>query len=570
MSGTVFNGKLYVVRVKTSMKKIWEEEDIIYAVAYEGNDGLSFNGFKNICEKNNQRWCVTKKVNYKHELSCSWDQVEETMKEVPPTGEQKLAHTSSALSFLQLATAAYKVKIFTDSEGSAQISKLNAKASKTPNKTGEIIGPHDDAPTMIEKARKDAEKISKYMKDVDTSGLPQGLKVHTYQYTSPQPGPSQSQPSLADINVDEMSKDKLKELVADLKDLVVTANEQINVLTREAVVKDEALAEAEAKITELNAQIKEVKTDTVGFMAAADKAAIDNKILVGDIASEVVKNLKPLLTNQVKTHESPSVAGLPEQVDNVLKRIDIIDKNIANAGKEVKKHADSLQAIIETELESTNNTVEAIMKTFAGVGISAESEGFDIVGSLSSLSNAVLNGGFPQQQQPATAPVKSPAPPKHAGPCTWQSAKKNKNILICNLGCGAQLSVTAPPEHNSAQQAGNSASAGGSYGYGGQGGAQDNAVHNNNGGGKKKRKLPWQNYGAGMNRIQNKQLHQTNVPTQYYNMGAQVQQPQGMPYMGTGNVQYTAYPQQQQQPIQGGNMMQGQVFYGNNGAHGPH
>ena len=322
-----------------------------------------------------------------------------------------------------------------------------------------------------------------------------------------------------------MSKDKLKELVADLKDLMVTANEQINVLTREAVVKDEALAEAEAKITELNAHIKEVKTDTVGFMAAADKAAIDNKILVSDIASEVVKNLKPLLTSQVKTNESPSVAGLTDQVGNVLKQIDVININIENAGKEVKKHADSLKAIIENEFESTNNNVEGIMKTFAGVGISAESEGFDIVGSLSSLNNAVLTGEFPQRQQPATAPVKPPAPPKHTGPCTWQSAKKNKNILICTLGCGAQLSVPAPPEQNSVQQAGNSASAGGSYGYGGQGGAQDNVGHNNNGGGKKKRKLPWHNnYAAGMHRIQNKQLHQTNAPTQYYNTGAQVQQ----------------------------------------------
>ena len=151
MSGTEYSGKLYVVRIKPTLKKNWDDDDIIYAIAYDGKADLSYNGFKNICEKNNQMWFTTKKANNNTDKKCSWEEVETTMTNYPATGSQKLLHTSSALTFLELATMAYESGIFTDPEGLTQITALNTKFKATSQRatsSGEnLTGPYDDAPT---------------------------------------------------------------------------------------------------------------------------------------------------------------------------------------------------------------------------------------------------------------------------------------------------------------------------------------------------------------------------------------------------------------------------------------
>ena len=572
MSDLVCDGKVYIIRIKPTMNKDWEEDDLVYAVAHEGGAGLAYSAFKHICEKLNNKWFVSKKANSRgNDSSCSWDNIAAAMNSFPATGQQQLTLTTSAVSFLELASQAYQVDIFTDKEGQDVITKLmKEKSSKQPRSDDPMSGPYNNPAAMIAKAKKDAESFNRGIGEIDTSSFSQAELLLTY------PGLSGK------------SEEELKRLVMDLQTKLVSASEQIEELTNGAAAKDEALTQSETKITELTAQLKEVKADTVGFMCAADKASIGNKILVDGLAAEVVKGLKPFITSQIKTIQSPPDARLSELLGDVSKKVEQINTNIVDAAKNVKIHSDSLRAVIDTQHEATNETIEDVVHALDGVGITNEARGVNIIDTLVSLSAGKAVESSKQQQLPP-----APTTTKHSGLCSWQSSESQPNILICKLGCGSQLSVPAPPVQSQATKASpgknlsstsvqyppNNNTAGGYMFV--QGLTQDNNEYNNNNG-KKKRKWQnnWQNnwqsnwqsnFAAGKQRIMNKQAFHTGVPTQQH-FGPQVQQYQGMPYMNTGNVQYSAYPQQQPSatpPNQGGNMVHGQVFHGNTGPHGP-
>ena len=541
MSETVYEDKVYVVRIKPTLKpKNWDEDDLVYAVAYEGNGELDFNGFKSICEKRNQMWFLTKKANVKNDQRCTWDQVIATMNNITAIGKQNLIHTSSALTFLELATLAYQAGIFTDSEGKSEINAMNDR-QKTSSSYDRVTEPHDDGPTMIKKARMAAEQLAKNMKDMNTENFSQSQMILTQQYKSHQ------------HDLAEMSTEDLVKIILDLEAKLASAEDSLSQLTEENAAKDRTIADHEAKHADLSAQITGAKNGPAGFMVTADMANLQNKILSDSLASEVTKGLKTFLSDKLKP-----LLTLNEKVD-------AINNNIVKAGNEVKIHADSLNAVLDTQHESTNEDIGEVTKALAGVGITAGGARINIPDTLAAIAAGNQSTNAQQQQQPA---------PKHPGECTYQASSAQGNTLICTLGCGSQIGVSVRPEKSSSVQVLNaglsnqppnlnasiqyaSVPTGDRQGYG-----QNLSRQNNNG--FKYNQGYGQNQQTNNNGYKSKQGYKRNWQNNYDNGGARIINKsgynEGQQYLNVQyphNTQYGGYQQQQvllAHPVQGPNI----------------
>ena len=202
-------------------------------------------------------------------------------------------------------------------------------------------------------------------------------------------------------------------------------------LSEEMASKDKVIALYEAGKDEPDEEKTGTKADKVGFMAAADKANLEKKMLADSLASEVVKSLKTFLTTQLKPLQS--LTGM----------VDTINDNIVKAAKDVKVHADTVTAVIETLHESEMEDIGKMKDALAGVGITSEGTKHNIPDTLAALA---ANGPLLPQQ----------SAPKHPGNCTYQASGVQGNSLICTLGCGSrvQLGVPAKPDQNLGAQVG--------------------------------------------------------------------------------------------------------------------
>ena len=59
---TTFEGRVYLLRVRDVVEG-WDDHDLVYVVAHDGEAGLSFGDLKTLCEKKNGKWLLTKLAN---------------------------------------------------------------------------------------------------------------------------------------------------------------------------------------------------------------------------------------------------------------------------------------------------------------------------------------------------------------------------------------------------------------------------------------------------------------------------------------------------------------------------
>jgi hypothetical protein len=123
----MYDGKVYVTRVKPTLVKNWDAVDLVYALTYEGHSGFTFSNFKQVCEKNNKRWFLSKKANVKDDSSCSWAEIVACMEGFPAIGVQTISITDRAVTFLEVATLAYQLEIFLDPGGLEFVTDCNEK-----------------------------------------------------------------------------------------------------------------------------------------------------------------------------------------------------------------------------------------------------------------------------------------------------------------------------------------------------------------------------------------------------------------------------------------------------------
>ena len=56
-------GKVYVFRIKPTNKNDWFAPDMVYGLAHEGADGMTFTSFKELAVKKNKKYFLTKRAN---------------------------------------------------------------------------------------------------------------------------------------------------------------------------------------------------------------------------------------------------------------------------------------------------------------------------------------------------------------------------------------------------------------------------------------------------------------------------------------------------------------------------
>ena len=100
----MYDGKVYVVKIKPSMVKNWDNPDVVYALGYEGGCNLSFTGFRELSQDRNKKWFLSKKANSTDDGFCAWEDIVATMRMFGPTGTPQVTLTESVMTWLELAT----------------------------------------------------------------------------------------------------------------------------------------------------------------------------------------------------------------------------------------------------------------------------------------------------------------------------------------------------------------------------------------------------------------------------------------------------------------------------------
>ena len=419
----MYGGKVYVMRVKPNMNKNWEADDLVYGVGYEGTSGLTFNKFKEISEKNNSKWFVTKKANTKDDSACSWDKIIACMRNHPPFGTiQKLSLTNYAMTWLEIANLAYMEDIFTDEEGLAVVNELNRTApNQSIDTTGKVSGPYQNITAMADKAKKAAEELVMNMDKVDTSKMSQGALFLTGQF--------RPQVLVETTELSDKSKDDLIDIIVKYKEVIVAADKKLCDYEAYMTAKNVVIDGHVKTINDLKLQLDAAKNVTVGFMAAADKANLEKKRLSDSLAAEVVTGLKPFIANQLKSIESSlsPVKGMLEPLEKVTKKVELVDENVVKLASDFSKSAAKTAAINDTNHESTIEYIGEVKAALAGVGIGAGATTLDIPATLLAMKQ---NMGLETQGTHVM---------KHLGNCTYELAVGYPNILTCTQDCGSVL-----------------------------------------------------------------------------------------------------------------------------------
>ena len=69
---TIIKGKVYVYGIKSDEKKNFAGPDVVYGVGYEHNDSVTISKFKDISERLEGKFCLTRKANKSSDAQCTW------------------------------------------------------------------------------------------------------------------------------------------------------------------------------------------------------------------------------------------------------------------------------------------------------------------------------------------------------------------------------------------------------------------------------------------------------------------------------------------------------------------
>ena len=342
----------------------------------------------------------------------------------PVVGQKFLRAWRGSLP-LEVATLAYQLEIFLDPDGLEFVTDCNKKvpSKQTVTESGKFTGPYSDPKSMIENAMRTSDDLAKNMPNV--TGLPQGDSLLTGQH--------KQQLVDADRDITGMSSEDLLALVEVLKSRATSADGQVAALTVQLNTKDNTIADHVKTINELKTQLVVAKEGNVGFMVAADKSNVEKKLLTDTLAAEVVKNHKPFISNQLTAFKSSldPLLALVDPLKDTFAKVSDVHQNVSKFGTDLTKSVEMLNAINDTNHESTLEYIGDVKSALAGVGISSAVVGSDIPKSLLSIDNT-LRTNFGTQEI---------ASKKHDGQCTFQAADGQPDILSCTQGCGAVLQM---------------------------------------------------------------------------------------------------------------------------------
>ena len=216
------------------------------------------------------------------------------------------------------------------------------------------------------------------------------------------------------------SKEELGSIIDEYKNRAILAEEKNAALDIADLVKDKKIDVLEASVDSLKKELALAKKSSVAFMAAGDKAALEqSKVSDGtsfEIMSSAVDLLEALKLNSV---------DLPKMSEAVL-----------GMSVGVPKSFGILTSLVESRDEASAEGLEGISGVLNNFGFRASGPGFDIPGSLATIQKTLSPDVV--DSSPAPMPTKP-----HAGECNYKLAQGQTNTLTCTLGC-TELVHTIP------------------------------------------------------------------------------------------------------------------------------
>ena len=383
-SSSIFEGKVYVFRIKATNANDWNAPDVVYGLAQEGVGVMTFSMFKELAMKNKKHF-LTKKANPKWD-QCSVADIQRTLRDWKVIGNPKLTFLDKPASWLDIASATYSAGVFNDADGANDLETLTeenkaATDGKVPSvRTSSSNDPGKPATSnaaLLAKARSQAEALA-------ASGC----------HASFTQGLTQAEQLLANpgFSIDKFDRDELLKVVEDYKVRVLLVDEKCAALENTIAQKDSTIGQKDCKIQTLEEKVKSLKHDLVAskkvqtvFMAAADMKALEADImkktttsLVESLRPMIVAELQPLKTSLDATSSSlqaikSSCDGISTLQDSVVQLASATDGQANAVLSQIETCDEATQEIlksIQENLANSNTTKVSDLTTTTGSGIS--------------------------------------------------------------------------------------------------------------------------------------------------------------------------------------------------------
>ena len=290
---TVINAKVYVFHVKEVGVKDWDANDLIYGLCIE-DKRLSHSRFKKL-SLDNGRYFFSKTVNEKDKngkvaLTCTWEQVQQTLRDWNPIGTPPIVLTESPTSFSVIASLAYERGVFTNME----VWRSTFGGDVMDKSEGSGSGPMTiDPKTIVNKAKNKSDEMS--LKAQNVQGMTQSVQILTGNYSVD----DDSALNTGEKALESYSHEDLLNIAYDYREKCTAAEQRASLLQGELSAKDFRVRELESKLADANSKLRDSDNAQVNFMSAGDKLAAEKKLLIEGISHDIAEALKPLIQKQM-------------------------------------------------------------------------------------------------------------------------------------------------------------------------------------------------------------------------------------------------------------------------------
>ena len=360
---SVYKGKAYVFRVKLSGELDWNSPDLIYGIATEGHDGLSFNRFKDLSVNKNSKYLFTKKVNKMScDDHCTGEDIQNALDDWVPIGTPVVTFADNPVTWYTVAKAAYEHHIFTDSDAFNEMEKHVGKHKERntagagnghPAPTTAGTGNGHPVPTynMLERARLRAKELKKAKMEIPAPDLSQGARQLIGM------GSGMDSPTIDVSSEDDwenMAKEEIFRLVDEWRSKAINFEEECSILKAVVSERDNNISELEQKVVRMEDELDATKKAMAGFMATADLKTLEAET-VKKASAAVLDGLKPLLVAELQPIKSTlnstleSLSGLK----TLHTSLDNIQGDIAKSNSEASSHKNILLSELQSSAEAS-------------------------------------------------------------------------------------------------------------------------------------------------------------------------------------------------------------------------
>ena len=347
---TVFNAKVYVFHVKEVGTKDWDANDLIYGLCME-DERLNHSRFKKLCNDNG-RYFFSKTVNLKDkdgkvEPSCTWAQIQETMKDWTPVGSPLIVLSEAPTSFSVIASSGYEKGIFTNEDVRKRYFGGGVKKEiyKGSNSKPDTIDPKTIVKTAIQKSN----AFSKEKQSAE--GLSQSAQILTGNFSNYE----NSLSNRGEISLESCSYEDLLDLAYEYKEKYDAAESRAAILQAELSARDFRVQDLEAKLADANSNLKEATNAQAKFMAAGDNLAAEKKILIEGISHDIAESLKPKIKQQMEACNADMKKKMETQFKDINENTARLGKNVLRAQSEIETVADLVQTVISALSNADNS-----------------------------------------------------------------------------------------------------------------------------------------------------------------------------------------------------------------------